>query len=220
MTDIILSSFLSLFALFGKEEQVDEAWAKAMLENYLRHHFGIRNIDEYLDLYTKMRSAYEMFGDVDAKDTVRNICSNLHGKISSDMEAFLLLRLMEFCGSKKYNKSAIFVIMAKIFQIPKEQFQDFEDFVNNRESNHVLKLHLENTNGRLKTLLDPVTNSLLFTYMGTDNVRLNDVPVLPGTYQIWQKSSVIKGKSGHPVYFSSILKTYAAINGKQIPCIQ
>ena len=215
MTDIILSSFLSLFALFGKEEQVDEAWAKAMLENYLRHHFGIRNIDEYLDLYTKMRSVYEMFGDVDAKDTVRNICSNLHGKISSDMEAFLLLRLMEFCGSKKYNKSAIFVIMAEIFQIPKEQFQDFEDFVNNRESNHVLLLHLENTNGRLKTLLDPVTNSLLFTYMGTDNVRLNDVPVLPGTYQIWQKSSVIKGKSGHPVYFSSILKTYAAINGKQ-----
>ena len=128
MTDIILSSFLSLFALFGKEEQVDEAWAKAMLENYLRHHFGIRNIDEYLDLYTKMRSVYEMFGDVDAKDTVRNICSNLHGKISSDMEAFLLLRLMEFCGSKKYNKSAIFVIMAEIFQIPKEQFQDFEDF--------------------------------------------------------------------------------------------
>ena len=38
MTDIILSSFLSLFALFGKEEQVDEAWAKTMLSNYLRHH--------------------------------------------------------------------------------------------------------------------------------------------------------------------------------------
>ena len=51
MTDIILSSFLSLFALFGKEEQVDEERAKAMLVNYLRHHFGIRNIDTYIGLY-------------------------------------------------------------------------------------------------------------------------------------------------------------------------
>ena len=48
MTDILLSSFLSLFALFGKKEQVDEAWAKTMLVNYLRHQFGIRNIDSYL----------------------------------------------------------------------------------------------------------------------------------------------------------------------------
>ena len=31
MTDILLSSFLSLFALFGKKEQVDEAWAKTSI---------------------------------------------------------------------------------------------------------------------------------------------------------------------------------------------
>ena len=42
MTDILLSSFLSLFALFGKKEQVDEAWAKTMLVNYLRHRLLFR----------------------------------------------------------------------------------------------------------------------------------------------------------------------------------
>ena len=52
-----------MFALFGKEEQVDETWAKAMLVSYLRHHFGIRNIDVYLDLYSDMRGAYEMTDD-------------------------------------------------------------------------------------------------------------------------------------------------------------
>ena len=60
MTDVILSSFISLFALFGKERQVDETRAKEMLVNYLRHHFGIRNTDIYLDLYSDMRAAYEM----------------------------------------------------------------------------------------------------------------------------------------------------------------
>jgi len=57
MTDIILSSFLSLFALFGKEERVEESRARDMLVSYLRHHFGIRNIDAYLDFYSDMRAA-------------------------------------------------------------------------------------------------------------------------------------------------------------------
>ena len=53
MRDIILSSFLSLFALFGKEEQVDETRAKTMLVSYLRHYFGIRNVDSYLNRHAR-----------------------------------------------------------------------------------------------------------------------------------------------------------------------
>ena len=68
MTDVILSSFISLFALFGKVEQVDEERAKEMLVSYLRHHFGIRNIDLYLDLYSDMRMAYEMTDDLNTQD--------------------------------------------------------------------------------------------------------------------------------------------------------
>ena len=71
MTDVILSSFISLFALFGKEEQVDESRAKEMLVSYLRRHFGIRNIDLYLDLYSDMRMAYEMTDDLDSEATVK-----------------------------------------------------------------------------------------------------------------------------------------------------
>ena len=57
MTDVILSSFISLFALFGKEEQVDEQWAKDMLVSYLLRHLCTRNTDLYLDLYSDMRMA-------------------------------------------------------------------------------------------------------------------------------------------------------------------
>ena len=99
MTDIILSSFLSLFALFGKEENVDETRAKKVLVDYLRHHFGIRNIDAYLELYSDMRAAYEMSDGLDTKAVVTQICDSLHGKIRSREETLLLLLIMEFCGA-------------------------------------------------------------------------------------------------------------------------
>lgn len=112
MTDIVLSSFLSLFALFGKEEQVDETWAKAMLVSYLRHHFGIRNTDTYVDLYSDLRGAYEMTDDLNTPSVVASICSNLHGRITPREESLLLLRIMEFCGFKDGQSNVMFKAMA------------------------------------------------------------------------------------------------------------
>ena len=200
MTNNILYSFLSLFALFGKEEQVDKAWAKAMLSNYLRRHFGIKNIDVYLDLYTDMRDLYELSFDTDIKDTINDICSNLNGQISSKEEALLLLRLMEFCSDDGKISDSMFKIIAENYQIPDEQYQDFTDFVTNHETKHVLLHKLDDTDGWLKTLLDPVTGLLIFTYTGDDTVMLNDVPVLPGAFQVWLQSSVLKGNNGKPIY--------------------
>ena len=121
MTDVILSSFTSLFALFGKVEQVDESRAKDMLVSYLRRHFGIRNIDLYLDLYSDMRMAYEMSDDLNTQDTVNSICSTLHGQIRTSEESLLLLRLMEFCGSDSESAHDMFKTMAEKFCIPEEQ---------------------------------------------------------------------------------------------------
>ena len=122
MTDLILSSFLSLFALFGKEEQVEETRAKDLLVSYLRHHFGIRNVNEYLDLYCDLRGAYEMTPDIDSGSVVASICDNLHGKIRSDEESMLLLRLMEFCGVKGDNLHPMFRAMADKFHVADELF--------------------------------------------------------------------------------------------------
>ena len=213
MTDILLSSFLSLFALFGKEESVDEAWAKTMLENYLRHHFGIRNIESYL--YSDLRNVYEM-SDVTGMDpqaTVDNICSELKSKISHVEASLLLLRLMEFCNYQEGHTDYLFTTMAKSFQISDVQFKVFVDFVNNRQNEHVMIQELSDTKGQLKTLLNPETGMLLFTYTGPDTVLLNDVPVLSGAYQVWIQSSVLKGATGKPVYYSTILDAYRAVKG-------
>ena len=210
MTDIVLSSFLSLFALFGKEEKVDEVWAKTMLTNYMRRHLGIRNIDLYLNLYTDMRGVYEMDDNLDTTKAVEVICSNLHGRISAKDKALLLLRLMEFCSDDGVLLQAIgmFKTMAKIFNIPDDLYKDFSDFVENKENCRVMVHHLEDTDGKLKTLLCPSLELLLFTYTGSDTVLLNDVPVLSGAFQVWMQSSVLKGVSGTPVYYSTIISAY------------
>ncbi len=214
MTDVILSSFISLFALFGKVEQVDEERAKKMLVNYLRHHFGIRNTDLYVDLYSDMRMAYEMTDDLNTIDTVTSICSNLHTDISHTERALLLLRLLEFCTDDDGFTDVMFRTMAEQFNIPDEQYNDFMDFVNNKATEHVMLHQLDGFEGTLKTLLDPITGLLLFTYMGNDTVLLNDVPVLSGAYQVWIQSSVLKSKSGKPVYYSSIISRYDNTEGE------
>ncbi len=216
MTDILLSSFLSLFALLGKEEQVDEARAKAMLVSYMRHHFGIRNIDSYLELYSDMRGAYEMAEGLDVLQAVTSICSNLRGKIRSSEASLLVLRLMEF--SQLGEQSAgdgqtkavhpMFHAMAETLGVSAEEFNDYQDFVNGRESDYVRLHQIEGIGGEVKTLLNPKSGQLIFTYTGSDTVLLNDVPVLSGSYQVWLQSSVLKGPDGHPVYYSTILKAH------------
>ena len=219
MTDIVLSSFLSLFAVFGKEEQVDEAWARTMLTNYLRHHFGIRNIDLYLDLYSDMRMAYEMTDEIDMADTVRTICSNLHGKISVKEESLLLLRLMEFCGVADGQSFQMFETMAEVLHIQEALFKDYTDYVADKETKHVMLHKLDDTDGMLKTLYEPETGQLIFTYKGNDTVLLNDVPVLSGTYQVWLQSSVLKDKNGKPLYYSTMVDNYNRKSGKQVSTV-
>lgn len=229
MTDILLSSFLSLFALFAREEQVDDARAHTMLMSYLRHHFGIRNISTYLNLYDDMRGAYDLSPDLDAQMVVSSICENLHGQIRSREEAMLLLRLMEFSQSGTTDEGAdvatkawhpMFKVMAEKFNVSDHVFADFADFVNGTPSSHVLLHHLEDTDGVLKTLLIPGSGVMVFTYTGNDTVLLNDVPVLSGSYQVWLQSSVLKGHNGHPVYYSSILAAYNRLEGNDESSVQ
>ena len=218
MTDIILSSFLSLFALFGKEEHVDELRAKTMLVNYLRHHFGIKNVDAYLDLYSDMRSVYEMTDGLDTQGVVSSICDKLHGKIHAQEEQMLLLRIMEFCGVDSKQPHPMFQTIAEKLNVPKKLVNDFTDFVCDITTKHVKLQRHEGFDGEIKTLFIPTKSTLVFTYKGTDRVLLNDVPVLPGSYQIWEQSSVLKNSTGKPLYRSTVMEAYesGAVKRKKV----
>ena len=220
MNDIILSSFLSLFALFGKAEQVDESRAKKMLASYLRHHFGIRNTDTYLNLYTDSREVYEMTDELDTSAVVASICEQLKGKISQREAAMLVLRLLEFSaggsGKALTAEHPMFSAMAKCFGVSQEAMHDYVDYVSGRTTEHVLVHHLDDTEGELRTLLSDETGQLLFTYLGPDTVTLNDVPVLSGAYQLWLQSSVLKGRTGKPVYYSTIHEAHLRQRGEAV----
>lgn len=179
-----------------------------MLVSYLRHYFGIRNIDSYLSLYSDIRAAYELTDDLDTQEVVASICGNLHGKIQAREEAMLLLRIMEFCGGGEEKMHPMFNIMAEKLNVPDALFRDFSDFVSGKQTDHVIVHQLDGFDGTLKTLLHPETGTLVFTYNGTDKVLLNDVPVLPGSFQLWLQSSVLKNKNGQPVYYSTMLETH------------
>jgi len=98
--------------------------------------------------------------------------------------------------------------MARHFDITPEQLATYKDFVEGKPTEHV-KLHaIDGQDGALKTLLDPTTGLLLFTYTGSDTVKLNDVPVLSGTNQVWLQSSVLKGPSGQPLYYSTVIAAH------------
>ncbi len=215
MTDVILSSFISLFALFGKNEQVDEVRAKEMLVSYLRRQYGIRNTDIYIDLYSDMRMAYEMTEDLNIIDTATSICSNLKGDIRSTEKAMLLLRLMEFCYEDKQLDDKIFRKTAELFNIPDKQYDEFLNYLSDTPSEHVKIHHINGLSGELKTLYDHSSGFLIFTYTGKETVMLNDIPVLAGSYQVWLQSSVLKGEKGIPIYYSSIIRAYGFIEDDQ-----
>ena len=100
-----------------------------MLVNFLRHQFGIRNIDTYLGFYGDLRSTYDLMDDedLDTQGSVRSICSALHGKIKTREKSLLLLRLMEFCGYKEGHGDDLFKAMVETLEIPEEQFKMFAD---------------------------------------------------------------------------------------------
>lgn len=214
MNDIILSSLLNLFALFGKEVNTDKEQSKRTLVSYMRRHFGIRNTDFYLELYDDLRTLYDESPDIDLEMIIESICTNLHGKIHSTEETMMLLRLMEFCGVTKHKDNSELRIVAEKFNVPDSIYEDFCDYVCGNETDHVLLHNIDGFEGTLKTLYEPENNLLIFTYTGSDVVLLNDVPVLPDTFQVWQQSGVLKNHKGTPLYYSAIrAKHDAKING-------
>ena len=100
VTDTIISALTNLFALFCSKTDVDEGVSSDMLSAYLSRHFGIRNHEEYINLYLELRHLYAEMPEMNTQDVVDNICKSLKGEITLEERALGLLRLMEFCCAK------------------------------------------------------------------------------------------------------------------------
>lgn len=210
MNDIILSSLINLFALFGSSNGLDAEGTQGIIKNYLKRHFGIRNPQSYMNLYNDLRGFYDETPDLDKDMVVAGICSKLQARISAQDQILMLLRLMEFCGMD-HADNTLFGIVADNFKIDSALLGILTDYVQGieRPDNGVL-LHEFGMQGEkpLRTLYLHGFNLLLFTYTGRDIVLMEDIPVMPGVFQVWEKCGVLKCSKCQPAYYSVIMKRY------------
>lgn len=213
ISDTIISAIANLFALFCSRGGVDEEMSANLLEAYLSRHFGIRNKNEYVDLYKDLRAFYECTPDPNMDVIVDRICTGLKSKIRHEEGAMVLLRLMEFCAKTPENfdpKDEIFIRSAQNLGIESELFDSFAAFVMGQVTDDVKLCTFAGLNQPIKTLWIGQMNRMVFSYDGDDidSLLFNDVPLTRGLYQIWDRSSVLRTKSGIPYYYSSIQRFY------------
>ena len=217
MNDILLSGLLNLFALFGAVNRTDKSRSLQMLSNYLTKHFGVRMLDDYLPLYSDLRDFYDISPELDKDAIIEGICSNIKHRISREDQTLMLLRLMEFCdptpGSQRgagisEENLQIFRKVAELFEVDGDIFEDFVCYVSGETNARVLTLTREGLNGELRLISLERYNKILFSYNGPDTVLMNDIPVLPGTFLVWQQSGVLKSRHMAPLYYSNISALY------------
>lgn len=219
ITDTIISALTNLFALFCSRGGVDKKVSAKMLETYFGSHFGIRDREQYVKLYSDLRDLYEEMPDLDIEGIVDGICSGLKSEIRQEEGAMVLLRLLEFCAKTPESfdgEDPIFTRAARKLGVSKLLMKEFVNFVLGYESRAVRLCQFDGFKAPVKTLWLSGMKLLVFSYDGSDirNVQFNDVPLARGMYQVWDTSGVLKNRLGKPVYYSMVMALYNSANKK------
>ena len=222
MNDIILSGLLNLFALFGALARIDREKARELISAYLNQHFGVRRTGTYLGLYDDLSDLYEHSPQLDKDKIINGICGGLRKKVIAEEQALLLLRFMEFAAVNRegfINNRDVFQKVAQQFGLDDIQFSDYYAFVQDENTDRVITLSPAGLDGVLRVIDLPSFNKMAFSYRGTQLVLMNDVPVLPGTFQLWQQSGVLKSQHISPLYYSAVKAAFEK-DGKEGAVIQ
>ena len=103
---------------------------------------------------------------------------------------------------------ALFRLVADIFAISQEEFDDSLAFITGKPSsslltisgeeetdgNHIRRKGME---GMIRVFFIRRFDKQIFTYHGSGQVFMNDIPLSPDMFYAWQHSSVLKG----PLFF-------------------
>lgn len=223
MNETILNGLLNLFAIFASLAKIETDQARKAVNTYLSSHFGIRSHKEYIELYDELQNVYnDPDFDIDKESVIKNVCTQLKPKLVAEEQLLLLLRFMEFAYSNSEGFAAnlyIFHTIASIFNIDNKIFYDLLAFVTGKPSASILTISAEpsdNENhichkgleGEIRVLLIHHYDRLVFTYHGSGQVFMNDIPVTSGIFYSWQRSSVIKSPLFLPVYYSDLLDVF------------
>jgi len=219
MNDIILSSLINLFVIFGVKNGLDKEKSRELISSYLMRFYGIRNHKSYSRLFDDLTEYYEEFPELDKTAIVEGICNNLISKILPEEKLTLLLRFLEFIGLQdpSFNPDDnIFHIVADAFSVSKGQYSDMVSFIHGKANNNVLTINLPKDCGELRTLRMTDVKLLVVTYLGPRSMFMDDIRMMPGIFQVWQQSSLIKSNHFNPFYWSTIMSMYDGPTKDQI----
>ncbi|MGL5272448.1 MAG: ATP-binding cassette domain-containing protein [Phocaeicola sp.] len=207
MNDLVLTSLLNLFALFGASSSVEKEEAKQLIYNYLARYFGIKKYEEYLDLYDTLRDVYEMSPDLKKKEIITSIIESLQEKIPFDEQALLVLRFMEFSSNDQLDymqQKDLFESVAKQFNVSESTFADFCKFIEGIEGENTTSFQREGLNGKFKLLRIKELNKMVITYQGSEQVYMNEVPMMSGIFVLWQQSGIVKASKMSALYYDFV----------------
>ncbi|MGL5981458.1 MAG: ATP-binding cassette domain-containing protein [Phocaeicola sp.] len=207
MNDLVLTSLLNLFALFGASSQLERESAKEIIYNYLARYFGVKKYEDYLSLYDTLRDVYEMSPDLDKDQIITKIIGALHKKIHLDEQVLLALRFMEFSSNNKkayLENKALFHSVAKLFSVSDAMFSDFCKYVEGEKSKNIAIFQPEGLTGFLKILRIKEINKMILTYEGEEQIYMNEVPMVNGIFVLWQQSGIVKSMKMDTVYYDYI----------------
>ena len=232
MNESILNGLLNLFAIFASMARIENEQARCAIHSYLSSHFGVRSHNEYINLYNELRSMYdnELF-PIDKETVVRNVCTQMRAKLTIEEQYLLLVRFVEFAytNSKEFDNNVhIFSIVAELFNVQKDEFQDILAFITDQFSssliiidgneanaieNHISRAGLE---GHVTVLFIKRFEKYIFTYHGKGVVFMNDIPLSRDIFYAWQHSSVLKSPLFSPVYHSDLQAVFNKKEKKEV----
>lgn len=223
MNETILNGLLNLFAIFASSVHIEREKASNAVHSYLSSHFGVRSHKEYIELYNTLRDMYDdSLFVLDKEQIVRNICEQMKVKLRAEEQLLLLIRFIEFAYSNSEEFEThlpLFKLVADIFSISDEEFEDALAFVTGSSSDALLTISGEEDakgnhitrkgmDGYIRVFFIRRFDKQIFTYHGTGTVFMNDIPLSPAIFYAWQHSSVLKGPLFLPVYYSDLLTVF------------
>lgn len=231
MNETILNGLLNLFAIFASLAKIETGQARKAVNTYLSSHFGIRSQKEFIELFDELQTMYDDADfDIDKEHVIKNVCTQLKPKLAIEEQLLLLLRFMEFAQNNSNGLTvnpSIFQAIATIFNVDDNTFADLVAFVVGEHSSSILTIsagastdqhHIchKGLEGEIRVLLIHHFDHMLFTYYGSGQVFMNDIPITSGIFYSWQRSSVIKGPLFLPVYYSDLLDVFNRNEHKEL----
>ena len=206
MNDHVLSALINLFALFTSSAELDKDKARKSVMNYLISFFSIRNYEEFLDIYDGLCDVYEM-GHSDLEKIIPSIANKLTDRIPKVDQALLVLRFMEFSSQNReeYIKQRfLFEKVANTFNVEAKTFEDFDSFIQSKNSENVGVENIEGSDCVLRVLRLPQYHKVVTAFDGNVPIKMNDMPIHPGMFVIWPENGIIKSSKFQPIYFSHV----------------